>query len=540
MCVPSVATAQSAGETVKQSAEQYSQSGGSSDMDSEMGMMDDEMSMEMEMGMGYDEYGSDYGDSGYGGGGSQGSTSDITDTYASSVISLVNSFELAPLFQPAAGVQVITGPLLQRESDMAFAAGYQGMAVELMCGHMVTEYEEAGLALSTVKFSPALRRPVWNVRWAVSIAVRGTEDVPDASPIRAGTTKPGRRLASSGGYDDMSGGYSGEDMSMEMGMEEMGGGYSGEDMESMSGMGGMGRRPNAKPAAPTYAERNMLSDEAESMMDSNLGLVAEVVAEEFGKRFKAGDYGPLFTGLTPPEKIDPRAPRRPPPPRQEGDAAVDAAPLPTMSAKLDAALTEAPRPPGMWRPGITYLGQGASNEMLPVAQSEGIDFLFHFDVLLKPGRNNATQNVSRCRLFNVATGKQLALTKSMDSLEAAQKISTGSFADERAYVMDQLGSLLGIMDRDTKVVPMPQGLSPESVRRRISLVIGGPKARTLQTLAEIRLYQSLNLLTLDEVEMAFHIVGGSEGLLFLHGPREERLAMARTWAVRSQPAAPGE
>lgn len=189
----------------------------------------------------------------------------------------------------------------------------------------------------------------------------------------------------------------------------------------------------------------------------------------------------------------------------------------------------------MWKPGLTFVGSGPSDEMIAAAKIEGIDFLLHCDVLLKEGRNDETQNVSRCRLFNLATGKQLALSRGMDSAEVAQMVSTGRMPSETAYVKEQLGSLIGIIDRDTKVAAMPAGLTADAARRRVGTLVSSPDAKSLKTLAEIRLYQSLKLLTADEVEAAFDIVGGPDALMLLHGPRAERLEMARTWAVRAQP-----
>ena len=50
------------------------------------------------------------------------------------------------------------------------------------------------------------------------------------------------------------------------------------------------------------------------------------------------------------------------------------------------------------------------------------------------------------------------------------------------------------------------------------------------------MYQAKNLLTDEEVEAVFDIVGGAEGLLMLHGPQSERIEMAREWALKSLPA----
>ncbi len=105
---------------------------------------------------------------------------------------------------------------------------------------------------------------------------------------------------------------------------------------------------------------------------------------------------------------------------------------------------------------------------------------------------------------------------------------------ERAYVEEQLGNLFAILDREVKVIDLPK-LSPEVARIQVARLISGPRARTLRTLAEIRLYQAQGLITESEVEAAYDIIGGVDALMLLHGPLDERLAMARQWAVDSQP-----
>jgi hypothetical protein len=477
---------------------------------------------EEQMEQRYDsDYGSDpYYDGGYSSGSrSMSSGSDVTNTYASSLIGLATGIDLTPVLVPETEVVVEVGPVLSREAEQAFAAGHLGMAVELMCGHMVTEYDEATSAIASVKFSPALRRPVWNVRWGVSIAVRGSENVSEPNPLREGTTTPGRRLASSGGGGG--GGY-------DEGYSDSSGGPSESDMSGYDEQ--MGGPTMARPKPTTVTVRSMLDEEANTILDKNLGLVAEIIATEFQSRFAKGDYGPLFTSTTTPEPATPQTPNA----RTTNSRTVSPAGV-TVSESLDASLNDAPEWMGMWKPGLTFVGSGPSEEMLSAAKSEGLDFLLHFDVLLKPGRNDETQNVSRCRLFSLATGKQMALSKSIDTTEAAQMISTNRASSETAYVKDQLAALFGVIDRTTKVTAMPAGLTADAARRRVGMLVSGRDARSLKTLAEIRLYQSLDLLTADEVEAAFDIVGGPDALMLLHGPIDERLEMARTWAVRAQP-----
>ena len=89
---------------------------------------------------------------------------------------------------------------------------------------------------------------------------------------------------------------------------------------------------------------------------------------------------------------------------------------------------------------------------------------------------------------------------------------------------------LRVVDREVKLAPLPK-LSPKVARRRIATLLAFDGVPRLETLAEIRLYQALELIEVDEVENAFDIVGGPDALMLMHGPIEERLKMARKWAL---------
>ena len=529
--------------------------GSEEDMDE---MMDD---------VGDDGYG--YGDDGgYGSGGGRGAGSramlsspqaDAMAVYGAPFASLRDQLSFSPLFANIQGAVAESGPFLGRDAEDAFKAGNHPLALALMFGHMTVEERDALVALQTVKYNALLRRPVWNIRWGVSLAIRG-DITGDAQPIKEGATSsgPGNRggfgapggggfgaPGGGGGFGGSGGGFPGggalggliEDEGMDEGMDD--GMYEGMDdgmyegMEDEMGMEqGYGRgsgRPQggaAGPANPSIPSRKMLSDQARAVFDKNLGLVADVVGEEFKKRFQSGAFGPLFSTVT-----------APPPPVDNGAGRNGAAPAASshvVGGAVNELLMDAGEPIAMWQPGIIFLGEGNIADVIPSARAAEVDLLLHFEVVLKAGRNNNVQNVSRCRLMNVATGKQEIVSKGMSNVEAAQVTRAGR-QTERGYVMGQLSSLFSFIDRSATVSELP-ALTPEIARRRVEALVGSPQSRSLRTLAEVRMYQAKNLLTAEEVEAVFHIVGGAEGLLMLHGPQSEKIEMARQWALQSLPS----
>ncbi len=475
-------------------------------------MNSDEYSEEMS----YDEYDGSEG-SGYGGRSrGRGSASDaMMQSYGSAMSSVLRNVDLNALFAPSSEIPAVAaGPVLSADAEHAYQSGNYPLALELFYGHMATEYEQARTHLQTVSYSKLLRQPVWQIRFGVSFAVRGDLDA-DPQPIKEGKT-PMNRMANGGDGSDGSD-YSAEmQQQEEMGMESQ--------MSEMTEEGYGSPQAAGQPKAPPRPE--MLSAAANEELEKYLGLVAKVVAEQFETRYRQGDFGTALITVMAPEPVDKRARRA-----ADQEVAISLRPI---SQEVMDALSDSPEPRPLWRPGIIYYGEGDSADVLKQANRENIDLLLHFDISLKTQRQEKyVQNVSRCRLFHVASGKSLGISKGMDNFEAIRMAQSGR-SSERDYVTAQLENLFGILDRSVKTMEMPT-LTPEVAKRRIGTLLSGAGSKSLRTLAEVRLYQSQELITAEEVEAAFDIVGGADALLMLHGPLEERLKMARQWAVRAVP-----
>ncbi|MGB7347036.1 MAG: hypothetical protein WBD20_22620 [Pirellulaceae bacterium] len=448
--------------------------------------------------------------------------------------SMLTSMDLSPLSAPAEsiGVNIQAGPELRNDAETAYKSGNYPAAMQIFFSHMVTEYDQARVALQTVKYSRLLRRPVWQIRWGVSYMVRGEEGVTDFSPILAGKTTPmqngnGGRPGMDNedmGMSDYPGSetdYSGsgsDDMEMEMGMEmemEMG-------MSDPMGRGGPNRGANS-PMALAPVSRKMLDDGASEQMNKYLGLVAEVVEREFTKRYRQSDFGTALNGVaaTGPENAEPVPAAHP------GTKAA----LPTTSLRgpVDELLARCPETATLWTPGLMFFGQTESKEAIEAARLDQVDFLLHFDVILKVNRNQQTQNISRCRLISTATGKSLTVSKPMDSLEVSQLVRAGR-TSEQSYVEEQLANLFMVIDRDIKTTEMPK-LTAEIAKKRVGTILSASPENRLRALSEVRLYQTQELLTVEDVATAFEILGGEEGLALLYGPLEQKMSIAREWVV---------
>lgn len=509
----------------------------------------DDYDYEEEMGMDdYDEEMMGYGSSGPPGRSSRAgaSTPDMAAArLQQALVAAMDSTRLATLTDPNAAPPVQSGPVLLNEATVAYAKGQYKLALNLYFGHIVAEFDNAQSELQRIKYSPLMRRPAWQVQWGISYTLRG--DAVDPQPIQ--DTGPVNRGGFGGdgmgrdgmdmemGMDDyedyemaMNGGGRGPgrgpsqeamdmdmdmDMEMEMGQEDM---YDDYEMEMMGGMSGGGRRRGAEPvAAPTPAarlaqlERAMLSEEAQQQLSETLGVVIDVLGEEFDKRYAQGDFG-----------------------RAMADVTAASGNVETVSESFVKLIENDGDSMSLWRPGMMYLGQGDSQANTLTARKAGLDLIVHFDVVLK-SRGEFTQNVCRCRLIHVPTGKSLGVSSSIDSLEFA-KMNRSKGASGRDYVHDQLVNFFAIIDRQTITSEMPS-LTAEIAKKRVGSLLASGGGANLRTLAEVRLFQSQGLLTEDEVLTAFDIVGGEEALQLVFASEDERLRIVHEWASRKSGAA---
>jgi len=95
--------------------------------------------------------------------------------------SLFSAESLMSLAAPAEQSGVIQGPVLEKEARTAYASGDYVLALNLLYGHIVAEYDQAHNAIQLAKFSRLMKRPAWQLRWGISYALRG--DSADPSPI---------------------------------------------------------------------------------------------------------------------------------------------------------------------------------------------------------------------------------------------------------------------------------------------------------------------------------------------------------------------
>ncbi|QDT59124.1 hypothetical protein SV7mr_16310 [Stieleria bergensis] len=481
----------------------------------------------------------------------------------------------APFMGQMGGPVKPTGPVLFDEAKAAYSSGKIALAKDLFFAHITAEYEEAGDALSMVRYSPLLRRPAWNIRCGVSVSVRS--DGASPQPLSASSTGRGGPGGAGGGYGGSGGegGYGGGNGGA--GGQGGGGGDYGAGYGGSGGEGGIAAGGPGAPGGPGGYAGGPGSDYGDGgfggemdggemdggEMDGGEMAGGEMAGYGSGSGFPGGPAGrgngrgkgpavasnsQRLASLNPAglhsgpaaelndnlglvgELISAQIQKRLAQGRF-GLAFQSVSPGVVDTVAISDAFVNAysaSRGPAVWRHNLEFVGSGTEKDMVQAAKDNGVDLLLHFDVVLKGHTSGLTQNISRGRLVNVSTGKSLGITKAIDTFKFKQQAQSPNAVSATEFVEDAMANFLVAMDRNLQVTEMP-ALTDDNARSRVGSLLGASSRRSFRTLAEVRLFQSQGLLTDDEVADAFYLVGGQDGLTLLEGSAEDRNAVVYRW-----------
>lgn len=425
--------------------------------------------------------------------------------------------ELSRLKEPTeiAEAPISTGPKLRNEAHVAFRYGNLPLARELFFGHLALGEESSASELQSILFSPHFRRPAWNLRWGLAIGVTGDTDASTFDPITAET----------GG-----GSFGGMDMGMDMDMDDpdmmdrgqMGRGMGDRGMgdrgmmdpdmddPDMMGMdemfddmgdgmgGGMGRNPRSAAAAVVIPEPAITDATIADRVSELTGLVGQTLATGMTERITGGKFG---------------------------TALVDVAEKDETQGYTVGGETVSQPSTRMWIPGVVYVGEGSTSEMVPAAKKEGIELLLYLVVSLKTSRTDEVQNICRVKVIDCKSGKTLVASGGMDNREVKRLVAMKRGTAE-AHITEEMETFWKIIDTRLTLTALPN-LTPEIARRRVTQIMGDPSYSKLRQLAEVRLLHQKSWLTDEELEMAFEIMAGADGTKILFGPKSESIPIIR-------------
>jgi len=471
-------------------------------------------------------------------------------------------FSIASMFSGGmgAGAAPKTPQLtLADHAALAYFAGDQRQAESLIYAHMLAGGEAAADDRKQIKLSRLLKRPVWNVRFGISINPR----LPDTmegpiEPIREDSTAGGASASAysggaSAGYSgppgsgDPRGGAgrnggspqpgggpgsgsssSGSSSSGSSSSGSPGGGYPGSGSSSSGSPGGdypgsgspsFGSPPGGSSSGSmgddSEMEQRMRGMSAGGYGGANAAPVAMTLGGDGAIQAQAALDANL--GLVA-EFLQIEFAKR----QSAGAFGTIFNGMETSGIKLaqtsggSSSVVSMGLP--MWIPGVDFVGEGNQTEMLKLAKANGVELLMHFDIIVKENRiATASTYATRCKLLLVDTGETVGTSKLIDKNEV-----TGKKKTVRELVAEQLTNLFEIIDKKVTLEPMPT-LKPEQAISRIDSLLSGSKPASLRNLAEMSVYCDRNYITAEQFDSVVFFAGGDETLMLLHEDPTERI-----------------
>jgi len=313
-------------------------------------------------------------------------------------------------------------------------------------------------------------------------------------PGMAGAGMPGMAGAGMPGMES--------DMGGEGFAEDGGAGFdmAGTGFDAGGGaMGGMPGQPGRGAAAAAYTPLDV-QGYTHAALEKNVGMLADILRSELARRAGAGEFGRALPNLN--------------------AEANDVAAKYVMSGGRIAP--PGPGQPMTWVPGIDYLGVGPANRMIASAREQGIDLLFHFDVVAKLARNGDPQYDARFRVIDCATGKTLAVSKTInkkDVLMGAQRRTIATILTEL------MQPAFDSIDARIVVRAMPP-LQPQHAASRIESLLATSQPDRIDRLAEVVLFHQQGLIDDEQLDQIFFFAAGEDGLRLLHDAPEKRQELA--------------
>lgn len=152
-------------------------------------------------------------------------------------------------------------------------------------------------------------------------------------------------------------------------------------------------------------------------------------------------------------------------------------------------------------PGLVFVGEGSVKELLEKAEQQELDLIYIFQVEISTvRRSRQPRNDTRVRLLRVGDGSSVAASKRLDSLAVNRSIDRGDDKEVPAAVQ----ALFRVFDESPPLEPLPEAVTTKILtERRLPALVDEKDRSALERLAEIKFYRLQDLLTAEDVQLAF-------------------------------------
>lgn len=408
---------------------------------------------------------------------------------------------------PGAGTPASQQPLgaltFAEKADLAFRQGRERDGFQYLYAHALTGDEAAATAvLGKMGWLAAAKRPAIRVRWGIAI-----QYVPppgyQGSVFPIGTLqnlpqRPGRAV-----------------------------GVAPPGAQGPPGFGGPATAP-AMMSGGGPAHAAVTRDEAILVLDHLTGELGQKLVRGLQQRAIRGDFGQVLASACK---------------RSGGTAPLAPRTVPVPGAMMPGSVPggeQAPGVPGLppvvrspgaisLSPGIVLLGIISARDLEEKARAADVDAVceFHIDVTVNL-RIGTITNKTAIHLHAPGQTRERWKSETLNNIEI--QIQRANPRGGKDPVDKQVEGLFEAVDADWRLSPMPVGLQPAHVLKRVGALIAESYENPLPVLAEIRMYQTRGLLQEDHLLSAYQrLIGDAEGAQLAKGSEKEKQKAIEKW-----------
>ncbi len=179
-------------------------------------------------------------------------------------------------------------------------------------------------------------------------------------------------------------------------------------------------------------------------------------------------------------------------------------------------------------PGVMMLGKGNQKSLLEKAKANGLDLLVVFVVRIDHSQSrNTTKSKTQAKMFNVSTGDQLQMTKTLTNTVVAKAREEGASDDPVEMELDKLFTKTA--DEDFKASEMPE-IEAKFIIQRVNDLVEASPDNPLPALVEMKYYFENGILPKSEFVSAVEgLIGAEQAKDLIDGNTKQKESAIAAW-----------
>jgi hypothetical protein len=177
-------------------------------------------------------------------------------------------------------------------------------------------------------------------------------------------------------------------------------------------------------------------------------------------------------------------------------------------------------------PGVVFVGEGQSKQLVERARQQDLDVLLVFDVRASLTRKGVPLNNTKMTLVDVTSGRDMFEGKDINNIQIDAERQKESATDP---VVEAVSELFAVVDARLAMREMPD-LKATHAQRRVAMLAQSRAANPLPVLVEMHYYEARRLITTEQLAQAYQqLLGEAPGAMLATGTADQREEAISRW-----------